>query len=46
MCSNQIGGWSEKGVDLHAESTDSITCVAKHLTSFAVLFRGAKKVSV
>ncbi|XP_065911452.1 adhesion G protein-coupled receptor L4-like isoform X3 [Dysidea avara] len=42
---NNTGGWSEEGVFLDVENTNSttITCVTKHLTSFSVLFRGAKK---
>ena len=45
---NNTGGWSEEGVFLDVENTNSttITCVTKHLTSFSVLFRGAKKVNV
>ncbi|XP_065911525.1 adhesion G protein-coupled receptor L3-like [Dysidea avara] len=36
---NDTGGWSEEGVFLDAENTNSttITCVTNHLTSFAVL---------
>ena len=47
MYSNNTGGWSEEGVILDIENTNSttLTCVTTHLTSFAVLFQGAKKVS-
>jgi len=47
MHSNNTGGWSEEGVTLDIENTNSttITCVTTHLTSFTVLFQGAKKVS-
>jgi len=47
MYSNNTGGWSEEGVTLDSENTYSttITCVTTHLTSFAVLFQGVKKVS-
>ncbi|XP_065897877.1 adhesion G protein-coupled receptor L4-like [Dysidea avara] len=36
---DDTGGWSEEGVFLDVENTNSttITCVTKHLTSFAVL---------
>ncbi|XP_065911567.1 cadherin EGF LAG seven-pass G-type receptor 1-like isoform X2 [Dysidea avara] len=36
---NNTGGWSEKGVFLDVENTNSttVTCITKHLTSFAVL---------
>ena len=45
---NNTGGWSDEGVLLDDNNTNSttITCVTKHLTSFAVLFQGARKVSV
>ena len=37
--SDDTGGWSEEGVFLDVENTNSttITCVTRHLTSFAVL---------
>ena len=48
--SDDTGGWSEEGVFLDVENTNSttITCVTKHLTSFAVLVdtTGAAQVSV
>ena len=47
-CSNDTGGWSEEGVFLDAENTNSttITCVTNHLTSFAVLVDSHRTTSV
>ena len=39
FCSNQIGGWCTEGMTLdkiHSNKT-SVTCLTRHLTSFAVL---------
>ena len=39
FCSNQTGGWSTEGLTLdmtHSNKT-SVTCLTRHLTSFAVL---------
>ena len=46
--SNQTGGWSEEGVILDLENTNSttITCVTNHLTSFAVLVDSSGTISV
>jgi len=48
ICSNYTGGWSEEGVFLDVESTNStsITCVTKHLTSFAVLVDSSGTIGV
>jgi len=37
--SNQAGGWSQEGVVLDKDNSDEskVTCLATHLTSFAVL---------
>ena len=37
--SNQVGGWSTEGliVDKIHSSKTSVTCLTRHLTSFAVL---------
>jgi len=39
MYSNQAGGWSSKGVYFDKDNSDDtkVTCLATHLTSFAVL---------
>ena len=46
--SNDTGGWSEEGVFLDVENTNSttITCVTKHLTSFAVLVDSSGTINV
>ena len=38
-CSNAMGGWSDRDVFMDVENSNSttITCITKHLTSFAVL---------
>jgi len=38
-CSNQAGGWSSEGVLFDESNSDAtkVTCLATHLTSFAVL---------
>ena len=40
-CSNQVGGWSTKGLVLDESLSDetSVTCLTQHLTSFAVLVK-------
>ena len=40
-CSNQVGGWSTKGLVLDESQSDetSVTCLTQHLTSFAVLVK-------
>ena len=39
LYSNQIGGWSMEGltVDKDHSNKTSVTCLTRHLTSFAVL---------
>ena len=39
--SNQVGGWSTKGVmvDESLSNETSVTCLTRHLTSFAVLVK-------
>jgi len=38
-CSNQAGGWSREGVNYDGDNSNDtrVTCLATHLTSFAVL---------
>jgi len=38
-CSNQAGGWSQEGVSYDEDNSNDtrVTCLATHLTSFAVL---------
>ena len=46
-CSNVTGGWSEQDVFMDVENSNStmITCVTKHLTSFAVLLDSSGSIS-
>ena len=39
FCRGEIGGWSSDGVELDEKKSNEtrVTCLANHLTSFAVL---------
>ena len=39
FCRGEIGGWSNDGVELNETQSNEtrVTCLANHLTSFAVL---------
>ena len=45
--SNMTGGWSEQDVFMDVDNSNStmITCITKHLTSFAVLVDSSGSVS-